>query len=87
VQKRENLDDFCAARSETSRRYRGLLFHRRSQTERGEMLATLHGELRTILEWTERQDTEKADKKDKTRRWYGGFVGLIGCGGWLQPLS
>ena len=30
--------------------------------ERGELYATLHGELRTILEWTERQAIGKASK-------------------------
>ncbi|MDP0929438.1 recombinase family protein [Paracoccus onubensis] len=33
--------------------------------ERGEIYATLHGELRTILEWTERQAIGKAGKKTK----------------------
>ncbi|WP_319798705.1 recombinase family protein [Nitrobacter sp.] len=32
--------------------------------ERGEILATLHGELRTILEWTERQAVGKGRKND-----------------------
>lgn len=31
--------------------------------ERGEMFATLYGELRTILEWTERQAIGKSGKK------------------------
>ncbi|WP_245429004.1 hypothetical protein [Phyllobacterium phragmitis] len=30
--------------------------------ERGEIFATLHGELRTILEWTERQALGKSTK-------------------------
>ena len=34
--------------------------------ERGELYATLHGELRTILEWTERQAIGKAAKTKKT---------------------
>ncbi|MFC0243918.1 DNA resolvase [Falsochrobactrum ovis] len=33
--------------------------------ERGELYATLHGELRTILEWTERQAIGKAGKTTK----------------------
>lgn len=32
--------------------------------ERGEILATLHGELRTILEWTEHQAIGKAIKNN-----------------------
>lgn len=34
--------------------------------ERGEIYATLHGELRTILEWTERQAIGKTAKTTKT---------------------
>lgn len=33
--------------------------------ERGEIYATLHGELRTILEWTLRQAVVNADKTTK----------------------
>ena len=32
--------------------------------ERGEIYATLHGELRTILEWTERQAIGNATKRN-----------------------
>ena len=54
--------------------------------ERGEIYATLHGELRTILEWTERQAIGNATKKHSLG-FRLGSVGLNGCGGWLQPLS
>ncbi|WP_206613895.1 hypothetical protein [Paenirhodobacter populi] len=36
--------------------------------ERGEIYATLHGELRTILEWTERQAVGKTFKTTMWRR-------------------
>ncbi|WP_310204648.1 hypothetical protein [Ancylobacter sp. 3268] len=51
--------------------------------ERGEMFAALHGELRTILEWTERQAIGRTARKNKTRSRGCGFVSIIiiGCGG------
>lgn len=47
--------------------------------ERGEMFAALHGELRTILEWTERQAIGMTGK-EQTRSRSCGFVGISGCG-------
>ncbi|WP_202985489.1 hypothetical protein [Brucella sp. BO3] len=49
--------------------------------ERGEIYATLHGELGTILNWTERQAIGKAAKTTKPAADATGFVVIIGCGG------
>lgn len=48
--------------------------------ERGEIFAALHGELRAILEWTERQAIARP-LKQQTRSRGCGFVGISGCGG------
>ncbi|WPZ15112.1 enoyl-CoA hydratase/isomerase family protein [Nitratireductor rhodophyticola] len=57
---------------------------------RGEIDATLHGELDQILAWTERQALGKASKITKPQQlieFAGVFVMLIGCGGSQPSIS
>ena len=50
--------------------------------ERGEVFATLHGELATILEWTQQQMLGRVPKTTKPAAIADGrFVCYFGCGG------
>lgn len=55
--------------------------------ERGELYATLHGELRTILEWTERQAIGKTAKTTKPAAGATGLSVSVVAGGRRQPLE
>lgn len=52
--------------------------------ERGEINATLHGELHTIVNWTERQAIGNVTKT-KNRSLCYGSVYISGCGGSITP--
>ena len=56
-------------------------------TERGEMFAAMHGELRTILEWTERQATNESAKTTKPAAKAAGFVVLVVAGAGFEPAA
>ncbi len=55
--------------------------------ERGEVLATLHGELSTILEWTERQVVRKAGKKTKPAVGAAGMSLSVVAGAGFEPAT
>ena len=54
---------------------------------RGEVLATLHGELSTILEWTERQVVGKAGKKTKPAVGATGMSVSVVAGAGFEPAT
>ena len=55
--------------------------------ERGEIYATLHGELRTILEWTERQAVGKAAKTTKPAAGATGMSESVVAGTGFEPVT
>jgi len=55
--------------------------------ERGELYATLHGELRTILEWTERQAIGKAGKMTKPAAGATGLSVSVVAGVGFEPTT
>ena len=55
--------------------------------ERGEILATLHGELATILEWTERQAIGKPAKTTKPAAGATGLVVSLVAGAGFEPAA
>ncbi len=55
--------------------------------ERGELYATLHGELRTILEWTERQAIGKAGKTTKPAAGATGLSVSVVAGAGFEPAT
>ncbi|KAB2705929.1 recombinase family protein [Brucella intermedia] len=55
--------------------------------ERGEIYATLHGELRTILEWTERQAIGKAGKMTKPAVGAAGLSVSMVAGAGFEPAA
>ena len=55
--------------------------------ERGEIYATLHGELRTILEWTERQAVGKASKTTKPAVGAAGLSVSMVAGTGFEPVT
>ncbi len=55
--------------------------------ERGEIYATLHGELRTILEWTERQAVGKAGKMTKPAVGTAGLSVSMVAGAGFEPAT
>ncbi|WP_271188660.1 recombinase family protein [Ancylobacter dichloromethanicus] len=55
--------------------------------ERGEMFAALHGELRTILEWTERQAIGKIGKKTKPAAEAAGLSVSVVAGAGFEPAA
>ncbi len=55
--------------------------------ERGAMFAALHGELRTILEWTERQAIGNTARKTKPATEVAGFVDRLVAGAGFEPAA
>ncbi|PRD40515.1 recombinase family protein [Phyllobacterium phragmitis] len=55
--------------------------------ERGEIFATLHGELRTILEWTERQAIGKAAQTKTPAALATGVSGSVVAGAGFEPAA
>ncbi len=55
--------------------------------ERGEIFATLHGELRTILEWTERQAVGKATKRNTPLAFALGVSVSLVAGAGFEPAA
>ena len=55
--------------------------------ERGEMFAALHGELRTILEWTERQAIGKTGRKTKPAAEAAGLSVSVVAGAGFEPAA
>ena len=55
--------------------------------ERGEIYATLHGELRTILEWTERQSIGKAPKTNTPGGIPSGVLVSVVAGAGFEPAT
>ena len=55
--------------------------------ERGEIYATLHGELRTILEWTERQSIGKAPKTNTPGGTSSGVLVSVVAGAGFEPAT
>ncbi len=55
--------------------------------ERGEIYATLHGELRTILEWTERQSIGKASKTNTPGGISSGVLVSVVAGVGFEPTT
>lgn len=55
--------------------------------ERGEMFAALHGELRTILEWTERQAIGKNARKTKPAAEAAGLSVSVVAGAGFEPAA
>ena len=55
--------------------------------ERGELYATLHGELRTILEWTERQAIGKSVKTTKPAADATGLSLSLVAGAGFEPAT
>ena len=56
-------------------------------SERGEIFATLHGELRTILAWIERQDIGKTAKTTKPAGVETGLLGSVVAGAGFEPAA
>ena len=55
--------------------------------EQGEMFAALHGELRTILEWTERQAIGKTGRKTKPADEAAGLSVSMVAGAGFEPAA
>ena len=55
--------------------------------ERGAMFAALHGELRTILEWTERQAIGKTGRKTKPAAEAAGLSVSVVAGAGFEPAA
>jgi len=55
--------------------------------ERGEMFAALHGELRTILEWTEHQAIGKTARKTKPAAGAAGLSVSVVAGAGFEPAA
>ena len=70
------------AASSSARRFLG-----RPGPERGEIYATLHGELGTILDWTERQAVGKAGKTTKPAAEATGLLESLVAGVGFEPTT